>query len=987
MPYRALDPRTQLEQAVAADLKAAIEKRGCEITHYGTAAAPAPATAPCDISIAFGPKGKRRTVMVEVAQRVNASEFESIVSHLDAWAATRGRAVDLIYSGRSTSARMARLVRNENERRAAKKLPGRIVFIKLDDLEEFLQRWTSLPADESPIDALARVFERAEECVDDLRAAEIFRQSVFPEWTAKAKEISEEAALRLVSQQERLKKDIQRLENKLRQRGITGPYAHKVLIYLFFMALFEDKRGKETRATRAGFLAYRDSIPTADKDSDEFRNFSVHHLLTKEILADAEVKEAGIPTQYEKIELDDDFVLKEVIEIFESYSFADAAIDAIGAVFEALARRAEKDNRIGQFFTPEVVVEATCRLAGLRPTDLVADPACGTGRFLIHAMSQMSAMAGSVAGKTKDQALRAIKRDLLLGSDIDPWIAVIAKMNMYIYGDGKSNIRRANGLTLATVPAFGPQRKGTLANKLDAVLTNPPLGDLDFGSVAGEVAKAQIEAAVGTTAKKEEISRRGAKWSQEAFAVVPHTIREERDRDKAVKKANEWREKAAEFKALGDLKKEAAARKRVVEWEAKQEAATKAIGAGDIHYESAGSTAKGGALFLSSIVHCLKKVRDASLPVEWRGGVVGIIIDEAVLNTREYAGAREFLRRHYFLKAVVSLPRDTFKDLAKTTAKTSILVLTRKEDLDVVQREPVFFARADRTGPVGSDVTRANDLDAICLAFDSWRDEVLSACSKSGNPVPNAKEVERAAIVAVNASGGTGQVSLDILDPARPQERLDEAYWCMKGLIAAIPSPVPLSKFATLVGSGRVPPEQAIYSFASVARAEGRVRPKGDTTTTYSTDDLQEVHKGDILVSGIDLVHGAAGVVGADCDQMVVSKEYFILQARNGYDAHWLVSLLRTAAVRRIVEGTITGTSNRTRVESPDVLMSVQLPDAPDLKTQRRIGNALRSAHSHHFKMTEAIRQAEVEAAKAAALPFDISTVGDDTSETGLAAD
>lgn len=76
MPYRLLDPRTQLEQTVAADLKAALEKRGCEITHYGTAAAPAPAASPCDISVTYGPKNKRRTVLIEVAQ-ILAGLFEN----------------------------------------------------------------------------------------------------------------------------------------------------------------------------------------------------------------------------------------------------------------------------------------------------------------------------------------------------------------------------------------------------------------------------------------------------------------------------------------------------------------------------------------------------------------------------------------------------------------------------------------------------------------------------------------------------------------------------------------------------------------------------------------------------------------------------------------------------------------------------------------------------------------------------------------------
>ncbi|HEY1506096.1 MAG TPA: hypothetical protein VGF92_17455, partial [Stellaceae bacterium] len=311
----------------------------------------------------------------------------------------------------------------------------------------------------------------------------------------------------------------------------------------------------------------------------------------------------------------------------------------------------------------------------------------------------------------------------------------------------------------------------------------------------------------------------------------------------------------------------------------------------------------------------------------------------------------------------------------------SILVLVRKEDPDVLQREPVFFARADKTGPAGADIKRANDLNAICLAFEAWRKSILNACAQSGLSVPSQADVERAVLDAQKASGGIGQISLDDLDPSNKRERLDEAYWCMKRLIASIPSPVSLSKFASFVSSGREPPEQSIYPFASVVRAEGRVRPKGDTATTYSTDQLQEVREGDILLSGIDLVHGSAGVVGADCDRMVVSKEYFILRAKDDYDPYWLVSLLRTGAMRRIIEGIITGTSNRTRVESPDVLMSIGLPDAPDGKIRARIGDALRAAHGHHSQMTDAIKQAEVQAAKAAALPFDIAGYDDDKDE------
>lgn len=305
----------------------------------------------------------------------------------------------------------------------------------------------------------------------------------------------------------------------------------------------------------------------------------------------------------------------------------------------------------------------------------------------------------------------------------------------------------------------------------------------------------------------------------------------------------------------------------------------------------------------------------------------------------------------------------------------------------VIQREPVFFARAEQTGAAGNDLKKPNDLIPICKAFDLWRAAIVAHCAKSGQPVPTTKVIENTYKALTDAASGIGQIALRHLDNKEPNQRLDEAFWCMQDLISKIPSAVLLSQIADLISTDRIPPEQDIYAFASVARNEARVRPKGETGTLYSADDLQQVKTGDILISGIDLVHGAVGVVGPDCNDMVVSKEYFILRAKNGNDPHWLVSLLRTGAMRRIVEGTITGTSNRTRVESPAVLMSLPLPKPPDAKRQKAVGDALRAAHEHHQQMVQSIREAEIEAAKIAALPFDLVKVSDvpgtDDSEAG----
>ena len=583
----------------------------------------------------------------------------------------------------------------------------------------------------------------------------------------------------------------------------------------------------------------------------------------------------------------------------------------------------------------------------------------------------MLAKAGNVTGKSQEDATESIKQHQLFGADIEPWVSVIAKMNMYIHGDGKSNIRRANGLTLAAIPVFAPAINEAVVDKLDVIVTNPPLGDINFKEVSVEAVRFIAKSTNQKLSEKKLIMKAG-EWSRDVFRVVPHYIKEEREAKIAKDKIRDYIAKGITAELEGDIRGLERVRKLEAEWSAKQQVAEIALGSGDITYISAGSMSKGGVLFISALVNTLKKVRDGALPLEWRGGVLGLVIDDAVLNTREYSGARAFIRRHFFVKAVLSLPRDAFKDLAKTTAKTSIILLIRKADADVAQREPAFFARALKTGPASNDLTRANDLIPICDAFDRWRAAVIEACGPSKGALPSAKL--DACVVAMRLGAPASlQVTVRALNSTSQTERLDEAYWCMRDIVAGMPNAVSLKDVADIVSADRTPDEQEVYAFAYVSRLDARVQPKREATTSYKPSDLRVLKEGDILISGIDFVYGAVGVVGPDCDGKVVSKEYYIVRPRVGVEAHWLVSLLRTPAMRRIVEGMTTGISNRTRVESSDMLMDLPVPEIPDPSVQKKIGDALRSAHAAYQQMLDDLKQAETQAAKSGGMSALIS--------------
>ncbi|HEY0013016.1 MAG TPA: N-6 DNA methylase [Allosphingosinicella sp.] len=950
MAYSDLDPRTQLEQRVSRDLRRALKKRDATVIHHGTSSGCAPSSAIADISIEWNEGGVARRLLVEVAKRSDESEFTSIVEHLNrAVAAEPTIDTNVLYSGLSTSVRMSRFLRNENQRRHKEGQRGRLIFLSLDRLQDYLKHWAKFPAVMYPVSSFTKAIARWNDFSTDIAAAQVLQEELFSNWTDKKKELDLAQLKELAIRQERLRKDIVSLENKIRDRGVNGQRAHKLLIYLFFVALYEDKRGSESRVTLAGFLEYKSKISPKDLADPEFRNRTIHHIVSNHIQFDPALVEANMLSQYNGIDLSDDFVVSDVLPIFERYPLSAGGIDFIGAVFEALARRAEKDNRIGQFFTPETAVIATVRLAAPRPSDTVLDPACGTGRFLIHAMDEMLKQAAATISETKEQVEEAVRRERLLGTDIDPWIATIAKMNMYLHGDGKSNIQPANGLALSSYDVFHPRNPARAHEAIDVALTNPPLGDVNFIEVASELARSGllgvVEAAPGTASYPAEIRSKAKAWTRERLSVVPHRSVTEAAAKRLEASVEKWRKKLVAAGSAGDPVKERHARRYLNAAEAKLDSVRAQIAGGQIKYEPAGSNAKGGALFLSVILDYLRPIRDAGAPEEWKGGVVGVVVDEAVLNTAAYATARSFIRRNYFIKAIISLPRNAFEFLAKTTAKTSILVLYRKPDADVEQREPVFFARANTIGYTSTGVDEINDLPEVCDAFQAWGSNVRRCYV--GGALEKSRLDDAVALVPMLQR----RVSIYPLTE-HPGERLDFSYYRMRHLIAGMSDSVPLSSFVDAVArtpnTALVDEEALMHTYAWVRSGDGRVSIKGPQDLKYSPNDLRVIKSGDILVSGIDAVRGAIGVVGEDCDGLVVSKEFFTLRIKPEFadtiDPQYVVRVLRSQKMREIIEGAITGVSNRTRIESASELLRLPISPLPPFEVQRAVAERVQAA-------------------------------------------
>lgn len=916
--YVNADP-SELEKIVAHDLTVGFRKRGARVFRRGGEGEPGIVVDAGDFCI-----------VVELTKLSGADatrEYRSVRGHREQVESDLGKPAYLLFSCMSTPNGVVPQVVKENVRLASEGSAGRVLFLDLSWLEAALDRLAETPFDSYPNERWKDWFAAWSEIGDDLSAAERLRSIVLAEDADFRGRVESAVTERSHAEQEGLSKDVRKLENLLRQRRVTGPDAMRTLIYLMFIKLYEEKRelaGLPNRFTAESFPFYRASVP------DTHSGHAVHHLLEREIKADRVISECGIlkgATLSER--LTDSLVEGKILPVLDLHRFRGTRLDPLGAVFEAVARRPEKDTRIGQFFTPEPIVRFAVDVVRPGPTEIVLDPAAGTGRFLSVSMEAMADRAGEVPHVRRDEVVRAIQGDRLLGSDTDEWIATIARMNLYIQSEGESQIQVENGLFLADAPVF---RSGPLRDAVDVCVTNPPLGPMNYRDSATELFECYSPAFADAS-----------EWLRKRLPMLPGEYEEE----KQIREAEARIAKSAALAREAERRGEVAAGKRALASAAKAEAAMaqarERLAAGRGKYVTRGESAKGGALFLAAIHGCLKPVRDPGAPPEWRGGRLGIIVDEAILNTPEYAETRRFIRRHYFVKAVFSFHRDAFWYQARTTAKTSLLYLVRKEDDAVRQQEPVFYAHVDRIGFTRTGKHTYTDLPRTLRAYREFEDAVR-ASYRAGCFDTRAA---RAAVGAAELSVAEAFVQW----PGEVEEgaRLDYAAEAARHVRASLPADLQvLGDFLTL--EVRNPPEDRsrIYPFATVNRKTGEVREARTERTAYSTSDLRVIREGDVVVSGIDLVNGAVGYAGRAVAGRVVSKEFYTLALRpecaGVADARYLALLLRTPNAAQLIAGSVTGTSNRTRIEDASALLNLPVPPLPTLQEQRKLASRVERA-------------------------------------------
>lgn len=200
---------------------------------------------------------------------------------------------------------------------------------------------------------------------------------------------------------------------------------------------------------------------------------------------------------------------EQIVKELEIYNLSTTSDDVKGIAFEKFLGKTFR-GELGQFFTPRTIVDFMVSVLDPQEGELVCDPCCGSGGFLIKAFEYVrekiekdieqqkedikAQFYGDDYDKMSDKQkqeveaevaqtfsylneelninnekgrLRSLSFDCIYGTDANPRMARTAKMNMIMHGDGHGGVHHHDGLLNVN---------GIFENRFDVILTNPPFG-------------------------------------------------------------------------------------------------------------------------------------------------------------------------------------------------------------------------------------------------------------------------------------------------------------------------------------------------------------------------------------------------------------------------------------------------------------------------------------------------------------------------------
>ena len=363
---------------------------------------------------------------------------------------------------------------------------------------------------------------------------------------------------------------------------------------------------------------------------------------------------------------------KEIVKKLQKYNLSTTSDDVKGIAFEQFLGGTFR-GELGQFFTPRTVVDFIVEVLDPHEDEVMCDPCCGSGGFLIKAFEYVREkiendikLEKDKVNKTFDEIktteqdeeklndisneiihklgfetqirkreeqekakeagkyisrLEKLSSACIFGTDANPRMARTAKMNMIMHGDGHGGVHHRDGLL---------NINGIFENRFDVILTNPPFG--------ARVEKSLLITKADQLKDEKRIAKYKQMYGDDTYAQA--MLQVDNNVDKPL---------------LNTL-----------------------------HIGKNGMSGLTEVLFIERCIRLLKP-----------GGRTGIVLPEGVLNTQNLAKVREYFESTAKIILITSIPQDVFMK-SGATVKSS-LVFLKKFTKEEAKQWKDYTAQATKT--------------------------------------------------------------------------------------------------------------------------------------------------------------------------------------------------------------------------------------------------------------------------------------------------
>lgn len=159
-------------------------------------------------------------------------------------------------------------------------------------------------------------------------------------------------------------------------------------------------------------------------------------LLNRNVLGDQYVRQLSIAAFREILKFIEDNILPFINDKSTSGQ------DLLNLFFVTFNKYVGKSDK-NQAFTPDHITDFMAKITGVNKHSVVLDPCCGSGSFLVRAMTQ--ALDDCATAAEQDN----VKKHQIFGIEFDENVYGLATTNMLIHSDGNSNIRQGSCFALS----------------------------------------------------------------------------------------------------------------------------------------------------------------------------------------------------------------------------------------------------------------------------------------------------------------------------------------------------------------------------------------------------------------------------------------------------------------------------------------------------------------------------------------------------------